>query len=330
MATEAPTAPGTDQQEPPPPPPAQDAPPPQKPAAPPADDQRQQTKKGPIGFGKAGVILSTLAELWRFAEVVWESGLAPRGLDTVAKITIAIQFGAEFGVPPMASIRGVAVINGMPGWKGDMALALVRASGKCADYEARLEGEGDEREAVVVSRRADSAKPMVTRFSVEDAKTAGLWGMTGKKGDPMPWTQYPERMLHYRALGFNLRDNFPEVMMGTATAEELGDYNVIDVQATSSSSEAAPARPALAAAPPPDELLVSLGLQGQQPTPAEVVAPTRKAKKAAATTPMSAPSVDPAVCEHKALPPIRLAGLQPGKSMTCPDCHTDLHGDPIQ
>jgi hypothetical protein len=58
----------------------------------------------------------------------------------------------------------------------------------------------------------------VGRFSVADAKRAGLWGKSG------PWTQYPRRMLQLRARGFALRDAFPDVLKGLVTAEEAQDY----------------------------------------------------------------------------------------------------------
>jgi hypothetical protein len=58
----------------------------------------------------------------------------------------------------------------------------------------------------------------VTRFSVADAKRAKLWGKAG------PWTEYPQRMLRFRALGFRLNDTFPDVLKGLKTVEELRDY----------------------------------------------------------------------------------------------------------
>jgi hypothetical protein len=79
-----------------------------------------------------------------------------------------------------------------------------------------MEGEGDKRTAVVISTRKGS-EPLETRFSVADAKLAGLWGKSG------PWSQYPERMLLFRARGFNLRDNFGDVLKGLRTHEELRD-----------------------------------------------------------------------------------------------------------
>jgi hypothetical protein len=116
----------------------------------------------------------------------------------------------------MAALQNVAVINGRPGIYGDAALALVRASGLCEAYTQKTEGAGDTLAAVVTSKR-EGHEPLTHRFSVADAKKAGLWGKSG------PWSQYPERMLLFRARGFNLRDNFGDVLKGLRTTEELSD-----------------------------------------------------------------------------------------------------------
>jgi hypothetical protein len=72
--------------------------------------------------------------------------------------------------------------------------------------------------AVCQTSRKGKDANVVARFSVADAKKAGLWGKQG------PWTQYPKRMLQLRARGFALRDAFPDVLRGLVTAEEAQDY----------------------------------------------------------------------------------------------------------
>ena len=72
--------------------------------------------------------------------------------------------------------------------------------------------------ATCTAKRRGYEKPTVVRFSVADAKKAGLWGKSG------PWSQYSKRMLQLRARGFALRDAFPDVLKGLVTAEEAQDY----------------------------------------------------------------------------------------------------------
>jgi hypothetical protein len=170
----------------------------------------------PIAMGPTGVQLQTIEDAYRFAKAVALSGFAPKGMEKPESIVVAVQLGMELGLTPMAALQNIGVINGRPGIYGDAALALVRASGECASYSQKMEGEGDKRTAVVISTRKGS-EPLETRFSVADAKLAGLWGKSG------PWSQYPERMLLFRARGFNLRDNFGDVLKGLRTHEELRD-----------------------------------------------------------------------------------------------------------
>ena len=81
-----------------------------------------------------------------------------------------------------------------------------------------MEGEGDSLTAVCEAKRQGYPSPSVSRFSVADAKKAGLWGKSG------PWTQYPSRMLQLRARGFALRNAFADALRGLVTAEEAQDY----------------------------------------------------------------------------------------------------------
>lgn len=183
--------------------------------------------KPPIAMGERGLLLSTFDDLWRFSVAVSKSGFAPKGMQSPESIMIAIQMGLEVGMSPMSALQNTAVINGRPGIYGDAALALVRASGLLGDdFEEVIVGEGDEKRCIVTSTRIGMKKPRVTTFSVANAKEAQLWGKPG------PWTQYPERMLQFRARGFNLRDNFGDVLKGMRTVEELRDMPSFDVEST--------------------------------------------------------------------------------------------------
>lgn len=172
--------------------------------------------KAPINFGDTGIQIRTLDEAYRFGQYVIKSGLAPKGFDTPEGILIALQHAAELGLSPMQGLQSVSVINGRPGIFGDTALALVRRSGLLESYSQKTEGEGDARRSTVTLKRKGEGETS-SSFSVADAKKAGLWGKAG------PWTQYPDRMLLFRARGFGLRDGFGDVLKGLRTVEELQD-----------------------------------------------------------------------------------------------------------
>lgn len=175
-----------------------------------------QAKPVPVTFGRMGVELATLEDAYRFATAISKSGFAPKGMESVESILIAVQFGAELGLPPMAALQSLAIINGRPSIYGDAALGLVRGSGLLESYQQSTSGEGDSMKAIVRVKRKDEVE-IVSEFSVADAKKANLWGKAG------PWSQYPARMLMWRARGFALRDGFGDVLRGLATAEENQD-----------------------------------------------------------------------------------------------------------
>jgi hypothetical protein len=222
-----------------------------------------------IQMGNRGVELSSMADAWEFANAVLKSGLAPKGLNGAHAIMIAVQMGAEVGLPPMASLQNIAVINGRPSVWGDAMLGICRASGLFdeAAFEEIMESEPVMKCTCIV-RRLPDGKPTVREFTMDDAKLAGLKGKAG------PWSQYPKRMLQMRARSWALRDAFADVLRGLQTAEETRDYvDVVPIvpgapatsldELTTELSASHVKAPFGPTTPPPDEEL---------PDPPEVVA----------------------------------------------------------
>jgi hypothetical protein len=166
-----------------------------------------------------GLALATFDDAFRFAKVVASTEFAPKDFRGKPEACmLAIQAGSEIGLSPMQSLQSIAVINGRPSIWGDAAMALVQASPVCEFVREYTEGEGDNLVAVCEAKRRGYPAPTIVRFSVADAKKAGLWGKSG------PWQQYPTRMLALRARGFALRNAFADALRGLITAEEAQDY----------------------------------------------------------------------------------------------------------
>lgn len=283
--------------------------------APPAQTQ----SKTVINIGNRGIELRDFESLWRFSVAVAGSGLAPKGIQSKEGIFVAIQMGLEVGMTPMAALQNIAVINGRPSIWGDAQLAIVRATSELAAFEECetnndldpifrelcLEDDPTKRKALRIqiakaqsklNRTADdfgvtvfihrrSYEPAFSRFTVADAKLAGLWGKDG------PWKQYSARMLKNRARSFGLRDNFGDALKGMRSAEEAQDMpterNVTgtgkgvgverflgqevngdaDAEAAPPARETAPATPkptrAKAPAPDPRDLLLEIAATHQ-------------------------------------------------------------------
>lgn len=166
-----------------------------------------------------GLALQTFDDAMRFASLVSKSDFAPKDFKGKPEsCLLAIQHGSEVGLSPMQSLQSIAVINGRPTIWGDAALALVQSSPVCEYVREYTEGEGDTLTAVCEAKRKGYPAPTVSRFSMADAKRAGLAGKSG------PWSQYPARMLALRARGFALRNAFADALRGLITTEEAQDY----------------------------------------------------------------------------------------------------------
>lgn len=171
----------------------------------------------PAAAPRTGLAPRTYDELLDFADRISKSSMVPpdyRGRPE--NILLAVQLGSEVGLAPLQSLQSIAVINGRPSVFGAGLMALVRRSPLCEDIIESFEGEGDNLTAVCTAKRR-GADPVTRRFSVSDAKKAGLWSKQG------PWQQYPRRMLQARARGFALNDAFADLLKGLTSAEEAED-----------------------------------------------------------------------------------------------------------
>ena len=189
-----------------------------------------------------GFAPTTLTEAMTFSDMLANSSMVPRAYQGKPQdILVCVQWGMEMGLAPMQALQNIAVINGKPSVYGDALMALVQASPVCEDIEEFFEHEGTTNPVAVCVAKRKGRKPVTARFSVEDAKRAGLWAKQG------PWTAYPKRMMQMRARGFALRDAFPDVLKGMITAEEAQDYQ----EETKPRQVAKPANPLDMIAPPP-------------------------------------------------------------------------------
>ena len=189
-----------------------------------------------------GFAPTTLTEAMTFSDMLANSSMVPRAYQGKPQdILVCVQWGMEMGLAPMQALQNIAVINGKPSVYGDALMALVQASAVCEDVEEFFENEGTPNPVAVCVAKRKGRTPVTVKFSVEDAKRAGLWAKQG------PWTAYPKRMMQMRARGFALRDAFPDVLKGMITAEEAQDYQ----EETKPRQVAKPANPLDMIAPAP-------------------------------------------------------------------------------
>lgn len=170
--------------------------------------------------GSRVVIINDYNEAYNLAKMIAKTDFAPKNYRNKPEdIMVAMLFGMEVGLPPIASLQNIAVINGQPTLWGDGMLALIENSGLLEDYNYSYGGTPyeDDYRAIVTIKRKDKSAPLVYEFSVGDAKKAGLWDRKDN------WKNYPKRMLLNRARSFALREGFPDILKGFKSREEMED-----------------------------------------------------------------------------------------------------------
>ena len=162
--------------------------------------------------------------VWRMAQIIAASGMAPKDMKQPEQIAVAIMHGMEVGLTPMAALQSIAVINGRPSIWGDGALALIQASGLLLEIEEFEEDRDGIPTAVCRVKRKGERAAIERTFSEAQQKLAGLLGKDIHK-------QYPQRMRQMRARAFALRDKFADVLRGLAIGEEMRDVDaaVVDM-----------------------------------------------------------------------------------------------------
>lgn len=155
-------------------------------------------------------------EALKFSELMAQSDMVPKDYkNKPGNVLVAVQMGAEIGLPAMQAIQNIAVINGRPGIYGDVGKALLLAAGIDIDEDDIEIVEKNQKARCKISRPGRT--PVERTYSVQNAKDAKLWGKQG------PWTTDKWRQMAWRAFWFAARDAAADILKGLAGAEELTD-----------------------------------------------------------------------------------------------------------
>lgn len=127
--------------------------------------------------------------------------------------------GMELGLPPMAALRGLYPVNGKPSLESKTKAAICLNKGGAVYFKRT---EYTPQATTWETKRRDTGEVSTMRYTFDQAKAAGL---TTKAG---PWSNYPQRMISHRALGWLCDDAYPDFMLGIGTAEDRFDGDVID------------------------------------------------------------------------------------------------------
>jgi len=174
-----------------------------------------------------GLVPTNFEQSYRMAKIMAASGLMPKGIQTPEAVFVAMQMGAEIGLSPMASVQNIAVIHNRPGLYGDVALAVVRASGELEVFEEWSGGERKTPEWTYYCKiKRRGGKEVTGSYSWAEACEAGQ-----DKADPLSsWKKWTNRMMQFKARNFVLRDYFTDILKGIRIAED--NVDAIDMEPT--------------------------------------------------------------------------------------------------
>lgn len=152
----------------------------------------------------------------KFCTQLIQSGLLPKHYQRPQAVLAAILMGQEMGFSPMASLRVIAVINGVPTLQASgMKAKAIKAGGQFKTVEWTDEV------CCIKATRPGWAESEVVTYTIDDAK---LQGLTGKDN----WKRMPKQMLYARAVTMAIRNLFADVVEGVYGTEEMLDSCNID------------------------------------------------------------------------------------------------------
>lgn len=185
----------------------------------------------PDSSGKPAVEQPERVAMVRSADDGWTKSLEPRSLEqaiVLAKRLFSsrlfgdvgnedgalakIMAGRSFGLDAMASLRGLNVIKGKVGMSAALMKGLCQSSPLC-EYFRHV--ESNERYAVYVTKRAGDPE-VRWRYTIEQARKAGLL-------EQDQWRKRPDVMLRWRCISELARDQYPDIVMGCYTPDEMAE-----------------------------------------------------------------------------------------------------------
>jgi hypothetical protein len=251
--------------------------------------------------------VSVVRDVGELADYIAQTDFVPKALrGKPAAIAACILTGREMGIGPMASLKSIHMVQGVPSLSSEYKRARALAAGHDIVYE-----DTTMTRCVVRGRRRGTDEWVTVTWTMDHAKRAKLDGKD-------VWRQYPNRMLQARATGELCDLVFPDCSLGLDTTEVLQDGGVTlagEVEASSTPAIEAPA----AAVPAP------VKAQRRQRAAAPNVPP-----------PAAAPSPPvPAAAGGTTLPPLpgedETPGPLPENGTPAAGNQSDGHGDtPMQ
>jgi hypothetical protein len=156
--------------------------------------------------------------MWKLSQRVSNTVFVPTALRGKNESVLAcIMYGAELGLGPMQALNSIHVIEGRTAMSPELMRAMVARHGHRIDVV-----ENSNTVCEVKGIRADTGSTATVRWTMEDAKMAGLANKNN-------WKTYPRAMLLARATSELCRIVFPDIIAGLSyTPEEVSSIEGVE------------------------------------------------------------------------------------------------------
>lgn len=166
----------------------------------------------PAARSPLGLQIGSVDDAYRMAQALGRSGLVPSALrGKPDDILVVLLWSQSLGIDPMPGLAGIHVIDGRAGLSAEMIVALVHRHPDCRYFRCV---ESTPERSTYETLREGSPEPTTLTWTIEDAKRAGLLGKQN-------WKKYPAEMLRARAAKNLGMAEFPDILLGVVTQDEL-------------------------------------------------------------------------------------------------------------
>ena len=156
-----------------------------------------------------------------------------------AKVTAAILYSRELGLPPMTGLSSTDVIEGKATLSAEMQRALILQAG----HELQI-AESTRERCVIRGRRKGTEEWTTATWTMQEANQTQVFISKDKGWGPLAsktqWRSWPAEMLLARATTRLARMIFPDVIHGMRSTEEMLDMQQDPEVASGPATEAAP------------------------------------------------------------------------------------------
>lgn len=189
-----------------------------------SEERATTTERSSTAIGMHGFVPANAKELLDMATFVSKAGICPdalRGKPNDCFVVMAT--GLEYGFTAMSALSMIHIVKGRPSLGYEACLAKMQSHPLCDFVRISHEGEGDDRCAVIRTKRKGREENEPIRFSVRDARQAGLYDedWRDRNGEPSVWVKYTDDQLVAKVVARSKRRDWADMLPGLQVYEDV-------------------------------------------------------------------------------------------------------------